>query len=131
MTDSNDKPTEVTGTPNPIPEDEANKFLAANLKVVDPDVGQTHTCQGVGQDKDRLVFQTEANGNISMYVLPNKFNLDYEKNQQVSGMATQSLYITLRSNKGCFEVGSNRILVGLLKFLAISKPSPTTNSLSE
>ncbi|XP_066935500.1 protocadherin Fat 4-like isoform X3 [Clytia hemisphaerica] len=83
VTDSNDKPTDVTSTVNPIPEDETNKFLAANLKVVDPDVSQTHTCQGLGQDKDRLVFQTEASGNISMYVLPKKFNLDYEKNKQV------------------------------------------------
>ena len=104
MTDSNDKPTAITSTVNPIPENETNKFLAANLRVVDPDVGQTHTCQGVGQDKDRLVFQTEANGNISMYVLPKKFNLDYEKNKQVSGMATQSGYIAFRSNKGCFKV---------------------------
>ena len=85
VTDSNDKPTSVSSTLNHIPEDASNKFLAGNLKIVDPDVGQTHTCQGIGPDKDRLVFQTEANGNVSMYVLPKKFNLDYEKSKQVSG----------------------------------------------
>ena len=64
--------------------------MAANLKVIDRDIGQRHTCQGLGQDKDRLILQTEVNGNISLYVIGNKFKLDYETTKQFTGRNSKS-----------------------------------------
>ena len=53
--------------------------------MIDADVSQQHTCQGVGADKDRVMLQTEFNGNVSLFLLPNKFNLDFERETTISG----------------------------------------------
>ena len=55
------------------------------MKVVDADILQQHTCKGIGADGDRVMLQTESNGNISLFLLPKKFNLDFEKQTTISG----------------------------------------------
>jgi len=50
------------------------------------DIGQSHNCQGVGTNKDAIAFQTETNGNVSMFIIGNKMKLDYESDTQINGM---------------------------------------------
>ena len=80
--DANDKPTAIQATIIPIPENTQVDYKLAELKVIDEDKSQNHSCICISSNKDWLHFVNENNGNTSVYLRKNQI-VDYEQMNEI------------------------------------------------
>ena len=103
----NDPPTKVLSSITPMPENTKSKIKVANLKILDDDIGQMHTCDGIGSDKDWIETLTENNGNVSVFILGNKKKTNFEDSQSFN---SKYFYFDLLSKRYVIKRSIGRLL---------------------
>ena len=81
--DANDKPTAIQATIIPIPENTQVDYKLAELKVIDEDKSQNHSCICISSNKDWVHLVNENNGNISVYLTKNQVIVNYEETNEI------------------------------------------------
>ena len=81
--DANDKPTAIQATIIPIPENTQVDYKLAELKVIDEDKSQNHSCICISSNKDWVHFVNENNGNTSIYLTKNQVIVNYEETNEI------------------------------------------------
>eukprot|EP00794_Sanderia_malayensis_P003137 gene3137-3605_t len=82
INDANDAPSAISVTIYPVPENNTVDRIVANVKVIDEDVSQTHTCSVIGNPADFFTQVDTVSHNITVYI-KGTVSLDFETSQSI------------------------------------------------